>query len=139
MAAPVEREVHDDGKVVMTDGRGTFAFEQVAPEVLLVTCGKVEIDPDDRRGHTATNPTVLVEVPSPTTEDYDRGEKLAHYKRIESLREVVLVAHDERRVDLWRRVGDHWTQLTFRAGEAVVLESLECALRVDDVYFDPLA
>jgi Uma2 family endonuclease len=104
-----------------------------------VICGNVELDPEDREGHTAVNPTVLVEVLSPTTEDYDRGEKLAHYKRIASLREVMLIAHDEPRVDLWRRVGDHWTQLTFHAGEAVVLESLECGLRVDDISFDPLA
>jgi hypothetical protein len=38
-----------------------------------------------------------------------------------------------------RRVGDHWTQLTFHAREAVALKSLGCGLRVDDIYFDPLA
>lgn len=108
------------------------------PDVSVV-CGKPELDPADRSGHTVTNPTVLAEVLSPSTASYDRGEKLAHYQRIASLREVMLVAHDERRVDLWRRVGDHWTQLTFRSGEAVALESLECALPVDEIYFDPLA
>lgn len=104
-----------------------------------VICGTVELDPADRRGHTALNPTVLVEVLSPTTESYDRGEKLAHYKSIDSLREVMLVAHDEQRVDPWRRIGDHWTQITFRPGEAVALDSLGCALPVADLYFDPLA
>jgi Uma2 family endonuclease len=104
-----------------------------------VICGAVELDPADRRGHTALNPNVLVEVLSPTTEGYDRGEKLAYYKTIASVHEVVLVAHDEVRVDLWRRVGDHWTQVSFRSGEAVVLESLSCALPVDEIYFDPLA
>ncbi len=104
-----------------------------------VICGNVELDPEDRRGHTAINPTMLVEVLSPSTEDYDRGEKLAHYKRIGSLREIMLIAHDEHRVDLWRRIGDHWTQLSFRPGEAVTLESLDCTLPVDDIYFDPLA
>ena len=91
------------------------------------------------RRHTALNPTLVVEVLSPTTESYDRGEKLAHYTTIDSLREVMLVAHDEQRVDLWRRVGDHWTQVTFRPGEAVALDSLGCALPVADIYFDPLA
>ena len=104
-----------------------------------VICGAIVLDPGDRHGHTATNPTVLVEVLSPRTEGYDRGEKLAHYKTIESLREVMLVAHDERRVDLWRRVADHWTQITFTASEAVMLESLGCSLAVADIYFDPLA
>ena len=103
-----------------------------------VVCSKLELDPADPRGHTVTNPTVIVEVLSPSTESYDRGEKLAHYKRIDSLREVLLVAHDEHRVDLWRRVGDLWTQLSFRPGEAVVLDSLGCALAVDELYADPL-
>jgi Uma2 family endonuclease len=104
-----------------------------------VICGALEADPEDRKAHTAINPTLLVEVLSPTTEDYDRGEKLAHYKRIKSLREVMLLAHDEHRVDLWGRVGDRWTQLTFSAAETVRLESVACELRVADLYFDPLA
>ena len=104
-----------------------------------VICGSVELDPADRSGHTAINPTFVAEVLSPTTEDYDRGEKLAHYKRVAALREVALIAHDEHRVELWRRVGDHWTLLTFRGGEVVTLESLGCALEVDAIYFDPLA
>jgi Uma2 family endonuclease len=104
-----------------------------------VICDQVELDPEDAKGHTATNPVVLVEVLSPSTEDYDRGEKLAHYKRMPTLREVMLIAHDEQRVDLWRRVGDHWTQRSWRAGEDVALESLDCALPVDAIYRDPLA
>ena len=104
-----------------------------------VICEDVELDPEDRKGHTALNPVVLVEVLSPSTEAYDRGEKLAHYKRIESLREVVFVAHDERRVDLWRRVDDRFTQLTFREGELLELTSLPgVSIAIDEVYFDPL-
>lgn len=104
-----------------------------------VICEDVELDPEDRKGHTALNPVVLVEVLSPSTEAYDRGEKLAHYKRIESLREVVFVAHDERRVDLWRRVDDRFTQLTFREGERLELTSLPgVSIAIDEIYFDPL-
>ena len=104
-----------------------------------VICGTVTLDPADRHGHSATNPTVLVEVLSPSTEGYDRGEKLAHYQTIDTLREVMLVAHDERRVDLWRRFEDHWTQLTFGPDDVVILDSIGCALPVADIYFDPLA
>lgn len=104
-----------------------------------VICGRVELDPEDDKGHTAVNPALLVEVLSPSTEDYDRGEKLANYKQIPSLREVMLVAHDDRRVDLWRRTKRGWTQRVFRDGESVALTSLECALSVTDIYFDPLA
>lgn len=104
-----------------------------------VFCGDVELDPADRKGHTATNPRVVLEVLSPSTEDYDRGEKLAHYKRIPSLHEIVLVAHDERRVDLWRRIGDRWTLLSFRTAEHLTLESIGASLPIDELYFDPLA
>lgn len=117
---------------VLETGLGTY------PDASVV-CDRLELDPADAKGHTAVNPTLLVEVLSPTTEAYDRGEKLAHYKRIPSLREVMFVAHDERRVDLWRRVGEHWTQLTFRTGELVALESVGCTIAVDDAFFDPLS
>lgn len=104
-----------------------------------VICDRVETDPDDPKGHTVVNPTVLVEVLSPSTEDYDRGEKLAHYRRIPSLREVLLVAHDERRVDVWRRRDAGWTQVSFRDGESVRLESLGCEISVEAIFHDPLA
>ncbi|MBX3249589.1 MAG: Uma2 family endonuclease [Myxococcales bacterium] len=106
---------------------------------LSVVCGRVQLDPEDARGHTAVNPVLLVEVLSPSTEAYDRGDKLAHYKRIPSVREVALVAHDDRRVDLWRRTTSGWTQLVFREGDSVELESVGCSVAVLDVYFDPLS
>jgi Uma2 family endonuclease len=69
----------------------------------------------------------------------DRGEKLAHYKRIPSLREVVLVAHDERLIEVWRRdETGAWTRSEVRSG-SLRLVSIECALGVDDVYRDELA
>lgn len=117
---------------VAATGLGTY------PDASVI-CGEVSLDPEDRKGHTVLNPIVLVEVLSPSTEAYDRGEKLAHYKRIESLREVILVAHDDRRIDLWRRVDGRWTQITHRPGDGVRLESLGgIELAVDDVYFDPV-
>jgi len=58
------------GRVVAT-GLGTY------PDVSVV-CGHLELDPDDTKGHTVTNPRLVVEVLSPSTEEYDRGEKLAH-------------------------------------------------------------
>jgi Uma2 family endonuclease len=76
---------------------------------------------------------------SPSTEEYDRGEKLEHYQRIESLREVVLVAHDDWCVEVLRREGGRWTSTVAGRGEAVSLTSVGCELPVDDVYRDPLA
>lgn len=103
-----------------------------------VVCGSAERDPEDPLA--ITNPSVLVEVLSPSTQDYDRGEKLEHYKRIPSLREVVFVAHDAKRVDVVRRGSDGtWSTTAALAGEVAVLDSLSCALPVDAVYRDPLA
>jgi Uma2 family endonuclease len=105
-----------------------------------VICGKLELDPEDRRQHTAVNPTVLVEVLSPTTEAYDRGEKLAHYQTIESLAEVVLVAHDRKQVEVVRREADgSWSRHVAGVGGVARLESLDAGLDVDEVYRDPLA
>lgn len=47
------------------------------------------------------NPTVLIEVLSPSTADYDRGEKLRHYRAIPSLEAIVLFDHESQRAELW--------------------------------------
>jgi Uma2 family endonuclease len=104
-----------------------------------VVCDRLELDPDDAKGHTAIDPTFLLEVLSPSTEAYDRGEKLAHYKRIPTLREVMLVSHEGRHIELWQRTGAGWACRRYTEGETVELRSLGCALPVEEVYRDPLA
>lgn len=117
---------------VAATGIGTYAD-------VTVICGKVELDPADPKRHTALNPRVLVEVLSPSTEDYDRGDKLGHYKLIPSLAEVVLIAHDRREVEVVRREPDgSWSRHISRDGEAVHLASLGCDLPVSAIYLDPL-
>jgi Uma2 family endonuclease len=107
------------------------------PDVTVV-CGRAEVDPEDP--NAIHNPIVLVEVTSPSTEDYDRGEKVEHYKRIASLREIVIVSHRERLVEVLRREdGGAWSRHEARVGETVRLVSLGCELPVDEVYLDPLA
>jgi Uma2 family endonuclease len=107
------------------------------PDVSVI-CGHAEFDSEDRAGHTVLNPTVLVEVSSPSTEQYDRTEKLAQYQRIDSLREVVLVAQAERHIEVWRRSNDgEWERLEHRSGSAV-LASIDVTLPLDDIYRDPL-
>ena len=114
---------------VMETGLATY------PDVTVV-CKHAELDPDDR--NTITNPTLVVEVLSPSTAAYDRGEKLDHYKKIPSLREVVLVAHDERLIEVWRRGDDDtWSRREARSG-TLALTAVECTLGVEDVYRDEL-
>jgi Uma2 family endonuclease len=81
---------------------------------------------------------LLVEVLSPSTADYDRGEKLEHYKRIPSLREVVLVAHDEPLIEVWRRGDDNrWSRREARTG-LLALTAVECTLALEDVFRNEL-
>jgi Uma2 family endonuclease len=105
---------------------------------ITVVCDRLELDPEDTKGHTVTNPRLIVEILSPSTEEYDRGEKLLHYQQIPSLRELVLVGSDERRIDVWRRDGQSWA-LAPAAPDRAELSSVACHLPLSAVYFDPLS
>lgn len=105
---------------------------------LSVVCGKLERDPED--ANTVINPILLVEVLSDSTEAYDRGEKFAHYRRVPSLKEYVLVSQHEPRIEVFRRGDDGiWSLHEAGATERVKLTSIACELAVDEVYADPLA
>jgi Uma2 family endonuclease len=102
------------------------------PDVTVV-CGQREVDAEDR--FAVTNPTLIVEVLSTSTEEYDRGEKFEHYKRLPSLREYVLVSHRERRIEVWKRSDlDGWTLRTAGDGEEVALASIGATLEVRELY-----
>jgi Uma2 family endonuclease len=107
------------------------------PDVTVV-CGAIERDPEN--AHTITNPVVLVEVLSDSTEGYDREEKFSHYRRIPSLREYLLVSQKERRVEHFTRNDDgSWTLRDLVPPEPVRLPSIGCELALSEVYRDPLA
>jgi Uma2 family endonuclease len=70
-----------------------------------------------------------------STEHNDRGEKLDHYKQIESLREIILVAHDSRLLAVWKRLsGAGWVHEEYRGGATAKLTSIDCELSIADVY-----
>jgi len=74
---------------------------------------------------------------SPSTEDYDRGDKLDHYKRIDSLREVMLVAHDRILIEIWRRTATAtWVRQDCGPGSAMKLEAVPTEIPVDELYGD---
>ena len=102
-----------------------------------VVCGRLETAPDDP--NAAVNPTLLVEVLSESTEAYDRGAKAAHYRSIPSLKEYVLVAQDEPRIEVYRRnERGGWELYEARSGARLLLESVGVELDVDAVYENPL-
>lgn len=101
------------------------------PDVTIV-CGPREVDGD---GLSVLNPTLLVEVLSPSTEEYDRGEKFAHYKRIPSLQQYVLVSSRDRRVEVWTRDDDGaWSSVVSTEGDVAALSSIGARLDVRELY-----
>ena len=98
-----------------------------------VTCGKRELRDGDEL--SITNPTVLFEVSSPSTEAYDRGQKFAQYRQLPSLREYVLVSHVEPSIEVFTRAdGGAWLLRVYREGERARLSSIDATLPVDEVY-----
>lgn len=105
---------------------------------LSVVCGHLETAADDPQA--ITNPLVIVEVLSESTEAYDRGAKAAHYRRLPSLREYVLVSQSEPRVEVQRLNEQGIWELHFAGpGQAVELRSLGLSISVDRLYANPLA
>lgn len=101
-----------------------------------VVCGSTERAADD--AIAITNPMILIEVSSNSSEDYDRGEKLRHYQSIPSAQEILILSHREPRISLHRRDGDAWTSSEHVAGGTVPLHSIGGSLRVDDIYREGL-
>ncbi len=102
------------------------------PDVAVV-CGEVETHPDDPSA--ILNPTVLVEVLSDSTEDWDRGGKFVRYRKLESLRDYILVSQHERRVEVHSRRDDGvWEMREAVEGEVVPLASFPVPLQVDRIY-----
>jgi Uma2 family endonuclease len=87
---------------------------------LAVVCGDEQRDAEDRQA--ITNPTLIAEVLSRSTAEYDRGQKFEHYKSLASLREYILVSQTERQIEVWTRSDDDgWQRKTVRDGETAQL------------------
>jgi Uma2 family endonuclease len=96
----------------------------------------VTFDPPGGDPYLRTQPRLIVEVLSPTTERIDRHEKLLAYRNVPRLQEYVLVSQDEMRIELHRRQDDgQWTLETFtQPEESFAFKSVELSLIVGDVY-----
>lgn len=81
------------------------------------------------------NPIVVVEVLSPSTEAYDRGEKFAYYRQLPSLQEYILVAQDRVFVEHYRRQEKQWILTDFqRLNDLLPLISIQCELSLSEIY-----
>jgi Uma2 family endonuclease len=128
-------EAHIADMRVKVSPTGLYTYPDVA-----IVCGEARFE--DSHVDTLLNPTVVIEVLSPSTEAYDRGEKFAQYRRIDTLREYVLVAQEQMRVEHYRREGAEWilTEISNPNG-TLNLPSIDCHVAVSAIYekveFDP--
>ena len=121
-------EVHANDMRVKVSPTGMYTY----PDIVAV-CGEARFE--DEHVDTLLNPTVIVEVLSESTEAYDRGEKFAHYRRLETLREFVLVAQDKIRIEHFRREGEEWILSEVSGPDATLhLGSIDCHAGLAFIY-----
>jgi Uma2 family endonuclease len=103
-----------------------------------VICGPAQIHPEDPARQTVTNPKVIVEVLSPKTEAYDRGDKFLHYRQIPSFQEYVLVSPYAPVIETFRRRDDGaWLFTAFAGPDAsATLSSIEVTIPLAEVFAD---
>ncbi len=99
-----------------------------------IVCGPPQIDTEVTG--TVLNPSVVVEVLSESTESYDRGKKSSHYRRIESLRELILISPNEPLVEMYaRRTDETWSFIEHRAiTDTLVVESIGISIPLSELY-----
>ncbi|MBD2579894.1 Uma2 family endonuclease [Oscillatoria sp. FACHB-1406] len=96
---------------------------------LVVTCNAEDLKARD----CVQNPTVIVEVLSVSTANYDRTKKLQYYRQIPSLQEYILIDSEAMSVEIYRRgEGKMWFYCAYEAGEAIAIDSInfECAIEL---------
>ena len=90
---------------------------------------------EDDAFDTLINPQVIVEVLSTSTESYDRGEKFARHRQLESLQEYILISQNQVRVEHYLRQGKQWVLSEFSALENMLpLVSIEAELSLNQIY-----
>ncbi|MCL4106245.1 UNVERIFIED_CONTAM: hypothetical protein GTU68_061087 [Idotea baltica] len=127
----MERECEVLGSDMKVRIEAADAF--VYPDVT-VLCGAPEYY--DEQKHVITNPMVVFEVLSASTEGFDRGHKFHYYKTIPTLQEYVLLAQDSTSIDLFRRAENGiWTNQSYLDLQSVLyLESIDLDLSLDRIY-----
>ncbi len=117
----------NDMRVKVT-ARGMYTYPD-----LVVVCGKPQLE--DAEGDTLLNPTLIVEVLSPSTQRYDREAKFTYYRALPALQEYLLVAQDQILLEHFVRTADGWQRTTTDDPTAVVqLPTIGCQVPVAEVY-----
>ena len=123
-----ECEVFAGDMRVQTDPTVSYFY----PDVIVV-CGEPRFEDDTF--DTLLNPMVVIEVLSPSTAAFDRGEKFEHYKQLASLQEYLLISQDSVRVEHYYRRETQWNRNAFqRLEDTLSLTSIECEVPLRAIY-----
>ena len=107
---------------------GLYTYPDVA-----ALCSEPEFE--DAEQDTLMNPSFIIEVLSDSTERYDRGDKFAHYRRLTSLQDYVLVSQHRPLVEHFARHGEEWILRMAEGLEAILpLPAMDCELPLADIY-----
>lgn len=121
--------VSNDMRLKVESDKVSFRY----PDTLVI-CGKPDLL--DNRNDTVLNPTVVIEVLSPSTALKDHNEKLDEYLKIETVQDYVIVSQHELKIEVYTRQNDaKWIYAPVRGVESSIsLESIECTLSLADIY-----
>ncbi|MDQ2809137.1 MAG: Uma2 family endonuclease, partial [Chloroflexota bacterium] len=113
-------EVYGSDLRVKVRAHGMYTYPDVT-----VVCGEPQLE--DAHVDTLLNPTLIIEVLSPSTERYDRGAKFEYYRALPSLQEYLLIAQDQMLVEHFVRAGEDWRLIVTRDPTAVLsLPAIGC-------------
>lgn len=100
-----------------------------------IVCGQSQFIDSEKRD-TLINPTVIIEILSPSTERYDRGLKFQHYRTLDSLREYILIAQDRYHIERFVRQENNEWLLSDALGrtESIPIAAIQARLHLEDVY-----
>ena len=116
------------------DMRVKIAENYVYPDIVIY-CGDAEFEDDEF--DTLTNPVVIMEILSDSTEVFDRGKKFAYYQTIPTLQEYILVSQKECRVEQYTRSGDGWLYRSYKGADRILkMESVNCELPLSEIYWE---
>ncbi len=119
-------------QVYVSDLRVKLGEDSAAYPDVAIACEPLQHPEGDR--HAVTNPVVIVEVLSKSTERWDRVGKFQRYQRLTSLRHYLLIDQLEPVVEHFERVEDVWTYRIFNSGGRIQLAGLDIELEVDALY-----
>lgn len=110
---------------------GLFTY----PDIVVI-CGEPVFY--DQEKDTVTNPTVLMEVLSPSTEGYDRGFKFELYRKIKSLKDYLLISQEKTSIEYYTRLSDgSWNLKEYTdKSQSIDIKSIECSLDLNEVYYN---